>query len=89
MEVEAPAVADPADERAVAEAVWAELATLPPRMRAVVVLRFLEDLSEATTAQLLGCSVGAVKSQTARAMARLRNRTPLRELVGVVREEQG
>ena len=48
------------------------LATLPPRMRAVLVLRYAEDLSEAATAQTLGCSVATVKSQTARGLARLR-----------------
>ena len=45
---------------------------LPPRMRAVVVLRFYQDLSETKTAELLGCSVGTVKTQTSRAMTRLR-----------------
>jgi RNA polymerase sigma-70 factor (sigma-E family) len=48
------------------------LATLPPRMRAVLVLRYAEDLSEAATAEALGCSVTTVKSQTTRGLARLR-----------------
>jgi RNA polymerase sigma-70 factor (sigma-E family) len=53
-------------------AVRAALADLPPRQRAVVVLRYFEDLTEAQTAQALECSVGTVKSQTAKALARLR-----------------
>ena len=48
------------------------LETLPPKMRAVVVLRCYEGLSEAETAQALGCSVGSVKSQASRGLARLR-----------------
>jgi RNA polymerase sigma-70 factor (sigma-E family) len=48
------------------------LRALPPRMRAVVVLRYFEDRSEAQTAELLGCSVGTVKTQSSRAMGRLR-----------------
>lgn len=51
---------------------WRELHQLPPRMRAVVVLRWVEDLSEAQTAAALGCSVGSVKSQSSRALGRLR-----------------
>ena len=49
------------------------LAALPPRQRAVIVLRYLDDLSEADAAQALGCSTGTVKSQAARALAKLRN----------------
>jgi RNA polymerase sigma-70 factor (sigma-E family) len=48
------------------------LATLPPRMRTVLILRYAEDLSEAVTAQTMGCSVATVKSQTVRGLARLR-----------------
>lgn len=49
------------------------LATLPPRQRAVVVLRYWECLSEQETAQVLGCSVGNVKSQASRALKKLRD----------------
>ena len=48
------------------------LATLPPRARAVVVLRYWEDLSVEQVADLLGCSAGNVKSQSARALDKLR-----------------
>jgi RNA polymerase sigma-70 factor (sigma-E family) len=54
------------------EAIRAALAALPPRMRAAVVLRHWMDLSVEETADLLHCSEGTVKSQTAKATARLR-----------------
>jgi RNA polymerase sigma-70 factor (sigma-E family) len=54
--------------------VWAAVVALPPRQRAVVVLRYYEDLSEAQIADALGCRPGTVKSQASAAMATLRAR---------------
>jgi RNA polymerase sigma-70 factor (sigma-E family) len=64
-----PALGDDLDER---DAMWRVLATLPARQRAVLVLRYYEDLSEADIADVLGCSRGTVKSQAAKALDRLR-----------------
>jgi RNA polymerase sigma-70 factor (sigma-E family) len=59
------------------------LRRLTARQRAVLVLRFYEDLTEVQAAQLLGCAVGTVKSQTRHALARLRVLSPeLADLVG-------
>ncbi|MDQ4054269.1 MAG: SigE family RNA polymerase sigma factor [Actinomycetota bacterium] len=58
------------------EAVWAFVQSLPPRQRAVIVLRYYEELTEPETAEVLGISVGTVKSQASRAIAALRVRVP-------------
>jgi RNA polymerase sigma factor (sigma-70 family) len=54
------------------EALWRLVGTLPRQQRAVLVLRFFLDLSEAQVADVLGCSIGTVKSNGSRAMAKLR-----------------
>lgn len=59
------------------DALWAALETLPKKMRAAVVLRYYEDLPEAEVAQILGCSVGTVKSQVSRALVKLRTNAGL------------
>jgi RNA polymerase sigma-70 factor (sigma-E family) len=51
---------------------WRLLAGLPRQQRAVLVLRFYQDLSEAQIADVLGCAVGTVKSNASRAMTKLR-----------------
>lgn len=63
-----PVASDPAHTLTVRAA----LAELPPRMRAVVVLRYWEDLSVEQTATALGCTTGTVKSTASRGLAQLR-----------------
>ena len=60
----------------VGTALWDVVQSLPRKARAVVVLRYYEEMSEAETAAVLGISVGTVKSQTSRALAALRERAP-------------
>lgn len=67
--------ADDASRVDLRDALVRELLTLPPRQRAVLVLRYFDDLPEAEIAEALGCSVGTVKSQASRALARLRQGT--------------
>lgn len=57
------------DEQA---AMWSALGELPDRQRAVLVLRYYEDLTEAEIAATLGCSLGTVKSQASRGLDKLR-----------------
>lgn len=55
-----------------AQDLWTAMERLPRRQRAVVVLRYFEDLTVEQTADALGCAVGTVKSQTSKALAKLR-----------------
>ena len=63
---------DPAERQALHDAMWRAITRLPARQRAMVVLRYYEDLSEAQTAEVLGVSVGTVKSAVSRALGKLR-----------------
>ncbi|MGW4896197.1 SigE family RNA polymerase sigma factor [Kitasatospora sp. NPDC004240] len=73
------------DERA---ALLAALGTLPPRQRQAVVLRYWEDLSETQVAAAMGCSVGTVKSQAAKGLAKLRAVTSLSGMTSVGGERE-
>jgi RNA polymerase sigma-70 factor (sigma-E family) len=74
-----PAATAPVEDR---DALWRALGLLPRRQRAVVVLRYYEDLSEAETAAALGISTGTVKSQAAKALAALRRDSDLARTMG-------
>ncbi|MEE1928614.1 SigE family RNA polymerase sigma factor [Streptomyces sp. TRM 70351] len=70
------ATSDRADQVVERSVLLDALRTLPVRQRATVVLRYLEDRSESEVAELLGTGVGTVRSQTARALTRLRAELP-------------
>ncbi|MEV0090615.1 SigE family RNA polymerase sigma factor [Streptomyces sp. NPDC050738] len=63
---------DAAEQQALRDAMWRAIVKLPDRQRAMVVLRYYEDLSEAQTAEVLGVSIGTVKSAVSRALGKLR-----------------
>ncbi|MEU0528035.1 MULTISPECIES: SigE family RNA polymerase sigma factor [Actinomycetes] len=63
---------DPAEKQVLHDAMWRAVMKLPDRQRAMVVLRYYEDLSEVQTAEVLGVSVGTVKSAVSRALGKLR-----------------
>jgi RNA polymerase sigma-70 factor (sigma-E family) len=65
-------VTDPAEQQALHDTMWKAILRLPNRQRAMVVLRYYEDLSEVQTAEVLGVSVGTVKSAVSRALSKLR-----------------
>ena len=69
-----PEQAVPAEDSGVLDhaVVWPLVCALPERQRAVVVLRYYEDLTEAETAQVLGCAVGTVKAHAHHALRALR-----------------
>ena len=73
---------DPAEQQALHDAMWRAIQKLPARQRAMVVLRYYEDLSEVQTAEVLGVSVGTVKSAVSRALGKLREDPEL----GLVRQ---
>jgi len=76
-----PERADTGTDVALQQVVASALAQLPPRQRAVLMLRFHADLTEAATADALGLSVGTVKSYTARALTALRADPRLKDAI--------
>ncbi|HET6211793.1 MAG TPA: SigE family RNA polymerase sigma factor [Micromonosporaceae bacterium] len=74
--VDGPATGDLSAESADRDAMWQLVATLPPRQRAVLVLRYYEDLDDTTIAEILGCSPVTVRTHAMRALAALRTRAP-------------
>jgi RNA polymerase sigma-70 factor (sigma-E family) len=65
-------VDDETEQIVARDVIGSAILLLPPRQRATLVLRYWEQLTEAETAEVLGCSVGTVKSQTSKAIQRLR-----------------
>ena len=79
-EVPETVVGDEAADADVRESVRAAMTALPPGQRAVIVLRYFNDLTEAQTAEVLRCSISTVKSQSAKAFRKLRAMPSMSEL---------
>jgi RNA polymerase sigma-70 factor (sigma-E family) len=75
-QVPEPSAGDPAISAEARLALQDALRVLPARKRAVLMLRYLEDLPESQVAEILGCSVGTVRSQASKAIAQLRTVLP-------------
>ena len=75
-------VADPSDLIGERSVLLAAVRQLPPRQRAIVLLRYWADLSDAQVADTLGCSPGTVRSQASRALAKLRSSAVLADRGG-------
>ena len=78
----------PEQDHGESSALWDFVQTLPKRQRAVIVLRYYEDLTEAETAEVLGISVGTVKSQASRALASMRQRVHTQPILNRDTEEE-
>ena len=68
-------------ERSLREVLRHALGQLTAKQRAVIALRYFEDRSEAETAAIMGCTVGTVKSQASRAIAKLRKQPGLADVM--------
>jgi RNA polymerase sigma-70 factor (sigma-E family) len=77
-----PSIPDVSEQIVERSALLRALLALPPRQRATVVLRYLADMSERETAEVLQCSLGTVKSQTSRALDTLKTFLDRTELYG-------
>jgi RNA polymerase sigma factor (sigma-70 family) len=76
-----PAGGDTEGESVERDALWRLVRALPPKQRAVIVLRYYEDYDDATIAELMDCSEGTVRTHAKRALDRLQTRRTALEAV--------